>query len=97
MIAVRFHRLATREFRAAHRWYQQRSHAAADRFTDAVDTAILGIRRDPESLATAVGRFRWIGVRRFPYRVIFEQLESTVLIIAVAHTSRRTGYWARRK
>lgn len=97
MTAVRFHRLAIRELRAARRWYEQRSPAAAGRFADAVDAAVLRIRRDPESLATAGGRLRWIPLRRFPYRLIFEQLESTVLIIAVAHTSRRSGYWARRK
>jgi toxin ParE1/3/4 len=32
-------------------------------------------------------------LRRFPYSVWFEVLESTVTVLAVAHHRRRPGYW----
>lgn len=36
--------------------------------------------------------------RRFPYTLIFRILDgATVPILAVAHQSRRPGYWARRR
>ena len=41
-------------------------------------------------------RFRRLRMRRFPYVVIYECREDHILIVAVAHTSRRPGYWLRR-
>jgi hypothetical protein len=36
-------------------------------------------------------------VRRFPYVLYYEILDSfTVMIYAVSHTGRRPGYWLRR-
>ena|SRR5260370_14406741 len=98
MIAVRFHRLATREMRAAHAWYFQRDPAVAGRFLNAVDVALARVAKDPDSLAVEHSIYTSIRVRRFPYRLIFEHLQAElVLVIAVAHTSRRPRYWSRRK
>lgn len=101
MTALRFHRLATREMRAAHDWYRRRSAATAARFLQAIDVAVARIRRDPESLAVEFrrkGTFRTVRVQRFPYRLIFEQLgRDSVLVVALVHGSRRPGYWRRRK
>lgn len=97
MIVVRFHRLATREMRAAHAWYFQRDPQVAGRFLIAVDVALARVAKDPDSLAVERGSYRSIMVPRFPYRLIFEHLQSElVLVIAVAHTSRRPSYWSRR-
>ncbi|MSR58224.1 MAG: type II toxin-antitoxin system RelE/ParE family toxin [Planctomycetaceae bacterium] len=97
MIRVRFHRLAARELRAAHGWYQRRDRAAAARFLIAVDSATARIRIDPDSLPFERRHCRSIRVQRYPYRLVFERLEpGFILIIAVAHTSRRPGYWSRR-
>lgn len=98
MIAVRFHRLATCEMRAAHAWYFQRDPRVAGRFLFAVEAAMARVVKDPDSLPVERTYFRSITVRRFPYRLIFEHLQpELVLVIAVAHTSRRPGYWSRRK
>ena len=36
-------------------------------------------------------------MRRFPYNVIYQIALDELRIIAVAHQSRRPGYWAKRK
>ena len=98
MIAVKFHRLAAQELRDADSWYQKREAAIAGRFLNAVDAAAIRIGEDPDSLPIERRHFRAISVRRFPYRLIFERLSADqVLVVAVAHTSRRPGYWIRRK
>ena len=97
MIAVSLHRLAAQELREAHAWYADRDVDVATRFERAVDDAIKRIRDDPESHPVELKHFRWVRVRRFPYRLIFEpQSDERVLIIAVAHNSRRPRYWRRR-
>jgi hypothetical protein len=39
-------------------------------------------------------RFRLVD--RFPYQIVLELRRESVLVLAVAHTSRRPGYWRRR-
>jgi hypothetical protein len=98
MIAVRFHRLASRELKSAYAWYRVRDVRIADRFLAAVDLAAMRIGRDPDSLPVERKHFRAVRVRRFPYRLIFERFGADqALVIAVAHTSRHPGYWRRRK
>ena len=97
MIEVSFHRLAAKELREAHAWYFVRDPDVAVRFLYAIDAAILRIRNDPDSQPVDLKSFRWVRVRRFPYRLVFELPESQrVLDLAVADVSRRPGYWRRR-
>lgn len=98
MTTVRFHRLAAEELRRAHAWYAARDSGVSIQFQEAVDDAITRIRDDPKAQPVALKHFRWVRVRRFPYRLIFEQADADrILIIAVAHTSRRPQYWRQRK
>jgi plasmid stabilization system protein ParE len=42
------------------------------------------------------GKRRWI-TRRFPYSVIYDVVGEELRVFAVAHQSRRPGYWRRRR
>ena len=98
MIELSFQRLAAGELRAAHAWYAARDPAVAARFLHNVDQSAGRIVADPDSHPIDRKHFRWVRVRRFPYVLIFEHQEpGRVLVVAVAHTSRRPGYWRRRK
>jgi hypothetical protein len=98
MTAVLFHRLAGRELKSANAWYQVRNTGVGSRFLAAIESAVLRIERDPDSLTVERKYFRAIRVHRFPSRQIFERYGTDqVLIFAVAPTSRRPGYWSRRK
>jgi plasmid stabilization system protein ParE len=98
MILVAFHRLAAQEYRAATRWYAERSPATATRFQRAVDAAITRIRSNPGALPAERQHLRWVRVQRFPFRLVFEHQDThRILVLAVAHTSRRPGYWRRRE
>ncbi len=95
---VIFHRLAAREYRTARDWYRQRSVEAAERFCIAVDRAVSRIFSDVDSLPKLTGAYRYVRVNRFPYVLIFRQTApNAVMVVAVAHTSRRPGYWRGRK
>lgn len=94
---VVFHRLAAREYRDSRDWYAVRSASVAERFRIAVDRAVDRIAAEAEALPVLSGQYRWVRVRRFPYLLIFRrQSPETIMIVAVAHTSRRPGYWRRR-
>lgn len=42
------------------------------------------------------GRVRVRKIRRFKYNVIYAVRKDSILIVAIAHTSKRPGYWRHR-
>jgi toxin ParE1/3/4 len=94
---VAFHQLALREFDEACAWYDKESPIASERFKVAVEAATERIRRSFESLPRFSGEYRWVRVERFQYILVFRRrTDRETLVVAVAHTSRRPGYWRRR-
>jgi toxin ParE1/3/4 len=97
MHEIIFHRLASRELRAAGEWYRARSEATRGRFRQAILEALDRIDRDPVMPPTIVGGYRRVKLRQFPFLLIYElRPDDRILVVAVAHTSRRPGYWRRR-
>jgi plasmid stabilization system protein ParE len=93
-----FHAMARRELLDALRWYEQQSDDASSGFAVAVDAAIDRICADPERYEIVLRRFQRAKVERYPYNLFYELVaDNCVRIMAVAHTSRRAGYWRRRK
>ncbi|SMC43812.1 type II toxin-antitoxin system RelE/ParE family toxin [Moheibacter sediminis] len=41
--------------------------------------------------------FRKVNLKRFPYKLVFKIEEKEIIIIAVAHHKRKSGYWKKRK
>ncbi len=88
MPQVIFHRLAARD------WYAAQSPDVAARFVEAVDRAVARVQATPEILPVLTGSYRWVRVGKFPYLLIVcPQDARTIQGGAVAHTSRRPGYW----
>jgi hypothetical protein len=94
---VRFHRLAAREYEETRAWYERRRDRLGDAFTNEVDRAIVRIAKDPTRWPVSFVKFRRVRLRRFPYVLYYHVVHaSQVLVLAVAHTRRRPGYWRRR-
>jgi plasmid stabilization system protein ParE len=82
-------------------WYHQRSPQAAERFADLLADAFASIVATPTTyplyeLRRNPGNIRRIRLRGYPYAVVYQLLEDSLVVIAVAHTSRRSGYWRSR-
>jgi hypothetical protein len=95
---VVFHRLAAREYRSARDWYSTRSAEAAEGFRIGVDRAVHRVMVDAEALPHLVGAYRYVRVSGFPYLLVLRRIDvKSVKVVAVAHASRRPGYWRGRK
>ena len=98
IVTVDFHRLATREYLRAYRWYARRSPRAAQGFVNAINKAVQKIAGGPSRHPTYLQHFHWVQAHRHHYVLYYRILDpNTVLIMAVSHTSRRPGYWLRRR
>jgi plasmid stabilization system protein ParE len=97
----RFDEAALAEYAAAVRWYFERDPAVAHRFREHVLGTIATICESPALSPPVRGVPKRLGVRRrviarFPYSIVYVELEDEVLILAVAHSRRRPSYWHKR-
>lgn len=56
--------------------------------------ALLGTR--PELGAPWRGKIRRLPLRRFPYHIVYYASDGEIRILAVAHQSRKPGFWRSR-
>ena len=95
--AAEFHEEAAAEYDAAFDWYRERSPDAALKFDAEVDRALAHIMEAPRRWATGPHSTRRFLLRQFPFTLIYrERTSGNIQVVAVAHTSRRPGYWRQR-
>lgn len=90
---LRTHPKATEEIAKAITWYGARSDEAAAGFIETVESAVSTVLPDPNRFASYIYGTRSLRLKRYPFLVVFRTSETTVDVLAVAHTSRRPGYW----
>lgn len=96
-----FHPDARAELLAEVEWYDERDFGLGERFGVAVRAAVDAAADSPRAWGVWPGWdrqpvVRSKGVQDFPYRVVYFLHEDVVVIVAVAHTKRRPGYWSDR-
>ena len=91
-----FNPAARDEFDEAFDWYAKRSRQAAVGFAMAVDATIDAILESPGQFAMTLAGCRFARTKRYPYLIIFRNSPRGVVVIAVAHSRRRPGYWRSR-
>jgi len=101
MIQVKFAPLAEEEAADAAEWYESRSAGLAADFLAAIGAVVRRMRRFPLSgpAVAAVGSrvpIRRLLVEGFPYSICYVVFTSHVQVLAIAHTSRKPGYWLSR-
>jgi plasmid stabilization system protein ParE len=87
------HPSALAELKAAVSWYLEQNETTANKFVAAVDRAIDLILASPRRWPAGELETRKFVLQRFPYAVIYNDKESVVTILAVAHGHRQPGYW----
>ena len=90
---LRFHPQAEQEYLAALDWYQERSYTAAVNLENNFIQAIESITENPLRWPIYIQNFRKYTLQKFPFSIVYQHLADEVLILAVAHTKRRPGYW----
>lgn len=93
---IRILTLAAKETRKAWLWYRARSARAARRFQEAFERAVEQIQEQPDRWPKYLHDTQFVTLKRFPYLVVFRELDDDLQIIAVAHAHRRPGYWKKR-
>ena len=92
----RFHEAADAELTEAIQYYDAKAPGLGDRFLAEVKAATRRIEQFPEIAPLIEYGVRAKVLASFPYRLMYVIDSGELFIVAVAHGSRRPGYWAGR-
>ena len=89
---------AEAEIGGAIAWYRDKHRGLEVAFLKEIDRVFTEIRDAPERwpLWRQDRPYRQRRLRRFPFVVLYRVTDAYVRVAAVAHTSRRPGYWLAR-
>ena len=95
---VRVDSEAEEELSAAAAWYEQKRPGLSADFLASIHEAIAQVQHLPESGSRFPNVPDHLGVRRvlvqrFPYSIVYMDLEDEIRVLAFAHSRRRPGYW----
>jgi len=96
--SVRSSTPASDEFAAAVHWYEEQRPGLGGEFFRAVTEGTDRIEGHPE-IGTPLSPDRLtrrVLVPGFPYQIVYRLSPAEIVIVAVAHLSRRPGYWRSR-
>jgi plasmid stabilization system protein ParE len=96
MKPLRYHPESKAESREAIDWYWDRSRVAALDFANELKSALLRLRKAPNTCSPYLHGTRRILLNRFPFFIVFRERLRDIQIIAIAHAKRRPGYWKKR-
>lgn len=97
MKQVGFHPEAVQELAEHESWYREKSEMAAQGFLLELNRAIRNVAEFPERWPVASRGERRFVFPRYPFTLLYRIKGEVVFITAVAHQSRRPGYWRHRK
>ncbi len=96
-LRVEYHPDAKTELAEAIQWYAKKDRTVVGRFSDVYVEQLSAVTRSPRRWARHRDGTRHILLRPFSYLLIVRQRRGDVLqVVAIAHTSRRPGYWRKR-
>ena len=93
---ITFLREAELEFLDAISYYEGQQPKLGRRFKDEVDRSLLWVEARPEVCRLRPGGYRRMNLRVFPYYLPYTIRESTLWVLAVAHSRRKPEYWIER-
>jgi plasmid stabilization system protein ParE len=85
---------AEEEANDAFDWYQSQSHGLGDEFRIEVKLALKRIASAPLQYAVVLGsNIRRVRLHRFPYSIIYEFQDASIVVIAIFNENRNPIIW----
>ena len=79
------------DMQEAFEWYEMQKEGLGFGFIEEVENGFENVCKHPQYYTSVNADFRRIKVKRFPYLIIYEIREDSVIVVSVMHTSRNTN------
>ena len=96
MRRVLFTEAARADLAEAIDWYHSHAAHVVPQFRESVRTAVARVAANPKQFRAGPHQTRRALLHRFPYLLIFREVEEDCYVIAVFHVSRDPTAWRRR-
>lgn len=96
MKQVNFVAPARREFLKEVVYYNEQESGLGDAFAQEVEQAAARALAFPDTGSPASRSTKRVFVKRFPFSIVYRADKEGIVVFAIAHHSRRPGYWASR-
>jgi plasmid stabilization system protein ParE len=96
MLEIALHEDADEEFKAAITFYESSEPGLGQIFLERLSEGFEFIVANPLASQILFDDFRRHLIRQFPYSIVYRIEGDSILVLAVAHWSRRPGYWKQR-
>jgi len=84
------HEYAQKDYEGSIKWYLKRSSQAADNFIKAVDNTLKLICDDPTRWRNTYKNFHELGLRKFPFTIIYEiDFQNELVIVSAIYHHKR--------
>ncbi len=93
----KFHPQAEEEYLSSVEYYLSKSVRAGEMFIGEVEIVIQRILESPRAWPEIESNIRRYILHKSPFTIFYSLQTDCILIHAVAHTSRRPGYWLDRR
>ena len=93
MAEIEYHPEASDEIANAFDWYSSVNEEVGERFKVELERAEELVIRSPKSWGPYVHGTQGFRFRGFPFVMAFIVRDCRIIVVAVAHTRRRPGYW----
>lgn len=97
MIELRFHANVEQEVDNAYFWYESQVPGLGEDFLHELDNGLVSIQTMPKAWARVAPGFRRYLLQKFPYGIIYQLNQQSIVVIAVMHMNRKPGYWKNRR
>lgn len=95
-MSLDFHPAAAPEIQCAYGYYNNKDPSISQDFLAALDRSFDLITQFPERYPTFDHGTRRLLLQKFPYHLIYLHDNDKILVLAVAHSRKKPGYWSER-
>lgn len=93
MKGIRFLASARLELLAETSYYSESGTGTGEKFAHAVEEALSQVQQFPLSGSSGPSATRTVMVKGFPFSIFYLENDAEIVVVALAHHSRRPGYW----
>ncbi len=84
------------DFDNSYNFYFEESSKVADEFFRRISLSLKNVMLNPFSFPIAYQNIRKFVVKKFPFVIYYQIIDSTIRVIAIFHTSRNPEIWSDR-
>jgi toxin ParE1/3/4 len=84
------------DFDNSYNYYFEERHKVADAFFKRINMSFEDIKQNPFAFPVAYKNIRKYVVKKFPFVIYYQIVNSTIKVIAIFHTSRNPEIWNER-